>query len=427
MKILREYRLLNSLLAGIEWMVRSPWRSCILIFLLSFAIRLNQLTHISSYFLIPNADREMGATAISLMLTGQFADPYLISTGPTAHLPPIYPLILSVIYRSFGLSTTAGTVSLLLIIVTVSLLYALLPWFSDQFGLGFQAGILGGLAGALLGEKEWPGHGEYLTGIVLGLLLVAFLRRWTTNHLTWHGSLLLGLAIGAAFHLQPALLPVMLGCMVFELFWGRSQQKGTFLSVTALGIVLACIPWAWRNYTTFHAFFFIRSNFGLELRMGNREGAAATMEVMDAQRAHRHPRINLNEARKLLEMGEIEYMRQAGQEALDWISAHPGVFLWLTVQRIANLWIGPLHKPFAIFPVLALTVLAFLGLWQTYPSLSIPQRAALIIPLATYPLVYYIVAYMPRYRIPIDWILFMLAGAAVWSWISRREWRMDMI
>jgi hypothetical protein len=41
-----------------------------------------------------------------------------------------------------------------------------------------------------------------------------------------------------------------------------------------------------------------------------------------------------------------------------------------------------------------------------------------LIPLATYPLIYYIVAYMPRYRIPIDWILYILAGAAVWQLIG---------
>jgi len=29
------------------------------------------------------------------------------------------------------------------------------------------------------------------------------------------------------------------------------------------------------------------------------------------------------------------------------------------------------------------------------------------------------VAYMPRYRVPIDWIIFMLAGSAIWHWIEK--------
>ncbi len=226
--------------------------------------------------------------------------------------------------------------------------------------------------------------------------------------------------MGAAFHLQPALLPVALSCMAFELWWSRSRRTLACLSVMALGILLACAPWAWRNYSTFHAFFFIRSNLGLELRMGNHEGAAAAMEVMDAHVIHRHPTLLESEARIVQEVGEIEYMRQAGREALDWIKTHPGGFLKLTVLRMANLWAGPLHRPPAAAGVSALTLLAFWGIWRASPSLTIPQRAALIIPLATYPAIYYFVAYMPRYRMPIDWLLYMLAGAVVWSWMRRR-------
>ena len=108
-------------------------------------------------------------------------------------------------------------------------------------------------------------------------------------------------------------------------------------------------------------------------------------------------------------------MRQAGAEAVLWIRTHPDEFLSLTAQRFTNLWVGPLHRPLEDFlGVLVLTVLAIVGAWRSFPGITIPQRAAFLIPLVTYPLVYYIVTYMPRYRIPIDWILYILAGAAVW-------------
>ena len=54
------------------------------------------------------------------------------------------------------------------------------------------------------------------------------------------------------------------------------------------------------------------------------------------------------------------------------------------------------------------------------PALARPQWAILLIPLATYPLIYYLVAYMFRYRIPINGILLMLAGAGLWHFIKRR-------
>ena len=39
--------------------------------------------------------------------------------------------------------------------------------------------------------------------------------------------------------------------------------------------------------------------------------------------------------------------------------------------------------------------------------------------LAGYPLVYYFVGYMGRYRMPLNWLFFLLAGAAVWHWIVK--------
>jgi hypothetical protein len=118
-------------------------------------------------------------------------------------------------------------------------------------------------------------------------------------------------------------------------------------------------------------------------------------------------------------VGELEYNRQARDEALEWIRSNPGDFISLTLQRFVNVWAGPLHKPKEIAAVLTLTILALVGAWRTFPGLTIPQRAAFLIPLATYPIIYYVMAYMPRYRVPIDWIIFILAGAAVWSWVRR--------
>ena len=58
--------------------------------------------------------------------------------------------------------------------------------------------------------------------------------------------------------------------------------------LVVLGISIACLPWGFRNHRTFDgAIFFVRSNFGLELRMGNHEGAHASMDVMDRIAEHR--------------------------------------------------------------------------------------------------------------------------------------------
>ena len=214
---------LGSVLAFMDWLARSPWVPFALIFILSFAVRVDELMKIPSRYLVPNSGWELSAIAISLMETGQFANPYMIPTGPTAHLPPVYPAIFSLIYKVFGLTPRAGYVSMLFMLLTTSILYASLPWFAKKLGISSQAGVIGGLAGALF--VEWGGHGEYPSAIVLGLFLVAFSQRWTKEKHSSIGSLLLGLGIGASFHLQPALLPVILGCMLFEVWWSKNQSK----------------------------------------------------------------------------------------------------------------------------------------------------------------------------------------------------------
>jgi hypothetical protein len=403
----------------VNWLTRSPWRSFIIIFLLAFAIRGFFLTKVSHEWVLPHNRWEMEAIATSLAERGQFADPYAVPTGATAHLPPILPLILASIWRMFGMGLAAGYAAWLFRIAAVAAMYAMVPWFAGRLGVGRQAGFLAGIAGAFI--VAWPGHGEALTAIAMGLLLVGFLRRWTSGLGSRGGSFLLGLGAGIALHLQPVLLPVVLGCMAFELWWSKDRRKWMMSGVMALGIVVACVPWGWRNYATFGEVFFIRSNLGLELRMGNHEGAAAAMEVMDAQQEHIHPRTHEGEALKVREIGEVEYMRQAGSEALVWIRAHPGEFTRLTATRVVHIWFGPLHEPSVALGFTALTILALFGALRIMPSLTTPQRAAILIPLATYPLIYYVVAYMQRYRVPLDWVFLMLAGAWVWGWIERGQ------
>ncbi len=403
---------------GIDWIASSSWRAFLLIFLLCFGVQGFFLTKVPHRYIQPHTRWEIEAVAVSLVQTGQFANPYDLPTGPTAHLPPIPPFLLSLIYRLFGLTLAAGYVSWLLRMATYSVMYAMLPWLAGKFGAGRQAGLLGGIAGAL--TPQWPGYGEALTAIVLGLLLLAFLRRWTRARSTARSSVLLGLAWGAAFHLQPVLLTVLLGCIAFELWWSAERRKWRLSGVMVLGVLLACVPWGWRNYTTFGEVFFIRSNLGLELRMGNHEGAEAAMDVMDIRQEHIHPRTHREQARKLQEIGEAEYMRQAKLEALQWIRTNPGTFLRLTASRFVHFWFGPLHAPPIAALVTVLTVLAVLGTWRIFPALTVPQRAVFLIPLAAFPLVYYIVAYMLRYTEPVRWILLLLAGAEVWHWIKRR-------
>jgi len=307
------------------------------------------------------------------------------------------------------------------IITSSSLIYGLMTWIADRLGAGRQAGLIGGLMGAFMVELEWSTHGESLTAAILGLILMAFLKRWNDGQNSI-AALLLGLGVGMSFHVQPALLPVFLGCLAFEIGWHKAKRKTAIIGMLVLGVVLACVPWAWRNYVVFHDFFFIRDNLGLELRMGNSPGAAATFEAMDREgHRYQHPRLDPVEGRKVKELGEMDYMQEALNESLTWIQDNPLEFFKLTFMRSVHFWFGPLNPSLTSALIVALTILAMLGIRRVFPSLTLSQRIILLMPLLTFPLIYYLVPYTPRYRIPIDWILFLLAGIEIWGWFDSQK------
>ncbi|MFH1109414.1 MAG: hypothetical protein V1790_09495 [Planctomycetota bacterium] len=403
-------------------------RTWVLIFLVAFLVRGTILFSgmTPQRWIYPDTINEGGRVALSLHETGRYADPYLVPSGPTAHPLPLNTFLVALLYKTFGFTLAAGYARCLLHVTIYCTMYALMPWLGERLGLRRRAGLIGGLAGALIpyqGSEEVVGwtSNEPLTAIALGLLLVALVRRWKAGHATSANSLCIGLGFGIALHLAPALLSVWLGCLAFEAWSTRRSRSRLGPALIVLGIVLACAPWTLRNYVAFGEWFFIRSNFGLELRMGNHEGATAEEAAMNHRegRAQRHPVVNQGEARLVAELGEMEYMRQARQEALGWVGSRPAEFLRLAAARFLHVWFGPRHSPGVAVFITVLTVLAAMGARRVFPGMSRAQRAAVLLPLALFPLVYYVVPYMPRYRVPIDWILLMLAGAECGHWLDR--------
>jgi hypothetical protein len=93
----------------------------------------------------------------------------------------------------------------------------------------------------------------------------------------------------------------------------------------------------------------------------------------------------------------------------------------LTLLRFLHFWCGPLRYPWLASLFTALTVLAVLGLRRILPALDALGKAALVIPLATFPLVYYFVSYVAHYPAPLGWLLVLLAGHEVQNWTGGRN------
>jgi hypothetical protein len=122
-------------------------------------------------------------------------------------------------------------------------------------------------------------------------------------------------------------------------------------------------------------------------------------------------------------MGEFAFMREAGAEARAWIAANPVRYARLSAERALAFWTRWNNGALYAVPATLVTLLGLLGAVRVLRGLALPERAVLLIPLLTFPLVYYFVDYLPRYRMPVIWIVYLFAAAEVWHWIGARKAR----
>jgi hypothetical protein len=181
---------------------------------------------------------------------------------------------------------------------------------------------------------------------------------------------------------------------------------------------LVCVPWTVRNYVVFHKVIPFRSNFGLELWLGNND------QVPDTFAGFLHPNDYPPEREKFVQLGEIEYMRQKQTEAFQFIRSHPADALRFTWRRFIDNWIGMWDPVQDMWHALILTgrlILAFNlfvslfglgGLLLLYRAKNPYAFPIAMFPLI-YPIVYYITHTSLRYRHPMDPVLMVSVAFAL--------------
>ena len=188
-----------------------------------------------------------------------------------------------------------------------------------------------------------------------------------------------------------------------------------FSAAALLVFALAMVPWTIRNYRVFGKFIVLRSNFGLELWLGNNPG------VPDTWSPWLHPNDSTEEAQKYERMGEIAFMEQKEREAFAFMRTHPAdtahfmfrrfIDNWLAItDNPADIWSSsPLRlKAFIVLNVLlsVFTLLGALFANRTRPVEAMPYLMVLLV----FPLIFYVTHSSLRYRFPMDPIMMVLAA-----------------
>jgi 4-amino-4-deoxy-L-arabinose transferase-like glycosyltransferase len=349
---------------------------------------------------------EMGRIGASLASGHGFSSPFGPVTGPTAWEPPFYPYLTAGVFLIFGIYSKASAFVLLAMNSVFSALTCVPIFLIARRTFSEKVAVGSAWAWALLPNVMfWCTRWVWETSLSALLLTTIF---WLALTLEDRDGLLpwfqFGLLWGIAALNSTSLLSFLPAAGLWAWYRRAKRGKKSLAGVVlASAVFLACIsPWLIRNYQTFGKFIFIRDNFGAELRLGNGNGADGTwMEYL-------HPTQDVYAMRQYQAMGELPYIAMRQRQALDYIRAGYGRFARLCVKRFIYFWAGP---PKATQPwwmneaknslFLASSVLMFWGLGR---ALRLRKRGAWLLfwLILLYPAIYYVVYPAPRYRVPIE-------------------------
>ncbi len=227
-------------------------------------------------------ENETGSIAQAIATGQGYSNPFARNTGPTAWLTPIYPWLVVVAFKIFGVFTIRAFYFLVFLNIVFSSA-ACVPLYAvgkriAGVGVGAAAAWLWAIyPNAVMTPFEWIWDTSLAALLSVVLLWATMrlaesrrMRDWCLYGLLWGFVLMTNPSLGS-------LLPFLLGWAAYRAWWKaaspRSAGKKWLLQPSAaLAIaILCCVPWTIRNYTVFHRFVPLRSNFPLELYIGNNE------------------------------------------------------------------------------------------------------------------------------------------------------------
>jgi 4-amino-4-deoxy-L-arabinose transferase-like glycosyltransferase len=386
-----------------------------------------------TYRELPDADKlyerfgwEMGWIARALASGHGFSSPYFPWSGPTAMQPPLYPALLSVVFRIFGVYSLASAFAILSINSLLSSLTCIPIYFSAKFSLGTRAAVIAALVWAFYPFAIYFSTGRVWEYSLTGLLFttcfcIAQRIHSSPNPMAWIGW---GALCGITALSNPSTLSTLPFLLLLAVFQVRNTGRRRLVNgmLTALAAVAVLTPWTVRNYHAVGILCPVRDNFWLEVYDDN--GGDASLDPSFA-----HPASNPVEMRKFLTMGEKAFLAEKHGLALASLKSDPEFFVHKTLRRIFYYWTGfwslssqelreQPYEPGNIFYVCSITFLMLRGarrLGRTNRTALLPYLVLICI----FPITYYITHPLMDYRQPIEPAIIVLAVCGAVPWRQR--------
>ena len=354
---------------------------------------------------------EVSSIAAHIARGQGFSSPFAVDTGPTAWVAPAYPYMVAAVFKLFGIysALSMGVVLGIQCVMAGATGVAIFALAKRTVGerVGLWAAWIWTLSPFFF---RWPTSWIWdftASALLLPLVFIAALdvaEKGSTR--SW---LRLGGIWGIIALTNPALLSVMPFTLVYAGFVNYHAKRRWIagLALSAAVFVAMILPWLVRNEMVFGHPVFLRSNYWFEFHLGNYHYSNGMGF------AGKHPTQNPRELQKYIKLGEYEYIRQAKDDALQFVRSYPAEYLDLTLHRVWWFWDGTTllyqrndwWQPWK-FWVLSCT--GWLGLlfvltrrvrgWLLYAT-------ALVI----YPIPYYLAWPSTRYRHAIEPLLVLLS------------------
>lgn len=373
---------------------------------------------------------ETGHIAYSVAAGKGFSSPYERDSGPTAILPPVYPLIVAALFKIFGIySIGAYCAAIFLNIIFSTATCVPIYYAANRIAGAGIASLAAWFWAVFITAIRMPT--EWIWDTSLSALLVATIV-WATLELPasrrWRDWSVYGLLWGLVLMTNPApasVLPFLIAWLIYRAVKRDTQhpRHTSDLAKPLLAVALAllcCVPWTVRNYVVFHRFIPVRSGLPFELYIGNNEN-------YDERRSGLPPTITFErEVLRYLKIGEAAFMDEEKRKAFAFITTHPRVELTLFAKRLVAFWIGTAQPIQAFLENDSLLLRAILlGNFLTAIGAAcgivilFVRRNPHAFPLAAFPIIFPIIYYVThtslRYRHPLDPILLILTAIALAS------------
>ena len=400
------------------------------------ALAIRMVVVVFTYRTLPDADKfyesfgwEMGWIARALASGHGFSSPYFPLSGPTALESPLFPGLLSVVFRVFGIYSLTSAFVILSINSLLSTLTCVPVYFSAEYSLGPRGAKFAAWTWALYpfaiyfsAARAW----EYaLTGLLFTTCFcIAQRLHLSTKALAWIGF---GALYGVTAHSNPSIMSTMPFLLGFALYQAHKAGKRWVRNgaLAFLAFLAALAPWTIRNYRALGVLVPIRDNIWLELyadNFGNSINDHTSPPTCDNRP---YPASSPVEMKKYLAMGEIPYLAEKHALSLHDLKYNPHYeFLIVkTLRRIVYYWTGfwsfspqelrdqpaTLGNVFYVCTVTLFMLLGIRSLWRSNRSAAVPY----LLLIGAFPITYYLTHPMMDYRQPIEPAVIVLAVAGV--------------